>query len=159
MGGEDVLDALEALPVKPGTERPAKPVRITEVVMCAISRSSNLVWSLTRPGSYQDPFEEYKARRDKKLAKKAEYAQNGSQNSIQNGQPGEKDDINWFGTKVGSGTKGFGGGDGGGGVGKYLNAGATKRPAPEQSSRFSDVGIPDDSKKKRRLGFGNFEGW
>lgn len=33
VGGEDVLDALEALPVKPGTERPAKPVRITEVVM------------------------------------------------------------------------------------------------------------------------------
>ena len=33
VGGEDVLDALEALPVKPGTERPAKQVRITEVVM------------------------------------------------------------------------------------------------------------------------------
>ncbi len=33
VGGEDVLDALEALVVKPGTERPAKPVRITEVVM------------------------------------------------------------------------------------------------------------------------------
>ena len=33
VGGEDVLDALEALPVKPGTERPAKQVRITEVIM------------------------------------------------------------------------------------------------------------------------------
>lgn len=33
VGGEEVLDALEALPVKPGTERPAKPVRITEVIM------------------------------------------------------------------------------------------------------------------------------
>ena len=33
VGGEDVLDALEALPVKPGTERPAKPVKIAEVVM------------------------------------------------------------------------------------------------------------------------------
>ena len=33
VGGEDVLDALEGLPIKPGTERPAKPVRITEVVM------------------------------------------------------------------------------------------------------------------------------
>lgn len=33
VGGEDVLDALENLPVKPGTERPAKPVRITEVIM------------------------------------------------------------------------------------------------------------------------------
>lgn len=33
VGGEDVLDTLEALPVKPGTERPAKPVKITEVIM------------------------------------------------------------------------------------------------------------------------------
>lgn len=33
VGGEDVLDALESLPVKPGTERPAKQVKITEVVM------------------------------------------------------------------------------------------------------------------------------
>ena len=33
VGGEDVLDALEALPLKPGTERPAKSVKITEVIM------------------------------------------------------------------------------------------------------------------------------
>lgn len=33
VGGEDVLDALEKLPVKPGTDRPAKVVKITEVVM------------------------------------------------------------------------------------------------------------------------------
>jgi hypothetical protein len=33
VGGENVLDALENLPVKPGTERPAKVVKITEVVM------------------------------------------------------------------------------------------------------------------------------
>jgi Cyclophilin type peptidyl-prolyl cis-trans isomerase/CLD len=33
VGGEDVLDTLEKLSVKPGTERPAKSVRITEVVM------------------------------------------------------------------------------------------------------------------------------
>jgi len=33
VGGEDVLDTLEKLPRKDGTERPAKPVKITEVVM------------------------------------------------------------------------------------------------------------------------------
>ena len=33
VGGEDVLDGLEKLPLKAGTERPAKPVRITEVIM------------------------------------------------------------------------------------------------------------------------------
>ena len=33
VGGEEVLDLLEKLPLKSGTERPAKPVKITEVVM------------------------------------------------------------------------------------------------------------------------------
>lgn len=33
VGGEEVLDALEKLPRKEGTERPAKIVRITEVIM------------------------------------------------------------------------------------------------------------------------------
>ncbi len=43
VGGEDVLDALEGLPIKPGTERPAKPVRITEVVMCVLIFSTYLL--------------------------------------------------------------------------------------------------------------------
>ena len=33
VGGDEVLDALEKLPVKAGTERPAKPVRITDVIV------------------------------------------------------------------------------------------------------------------------------
>lgn len=33
VGGDDVLNALEKLPVKPGTDRPAKTVKITEVIM------------------------------------------------------------------------------------------------------------------------------
>lgn len=33
VGGEEVLNTLEKLPLKEGTERPAKSVRITEVVM------------------------------------------------------------------------------------------------------------------------------
>ena len=33
VGGEDVLDTLEKLPRKDGTERPVKPVKITEVAM------------------------------------------------------------------------------------------------------------------------------
>ena len=33
VGGDEVLDALEKLAVKPGTERPAKPVRITDIVV------------------------------------------------------------------------------------------------------------------------------
>ena len=33
VGGEDVLDTLEKLPLKDGTERPAKTVKITGIVM------------------------------------------------------------------------------------------------------------------------------
>ncbi|KIJ32039.1 hypothetical protein M422DRAFT_111421, partial [Sphaerobolus stellatus SS14] len=33
VGGDDILDALEKLPRKDGTERPAKTVKIKEVVM------------------------------------------------------------------------------------------------------------------------------
>ncbi len=33
VGGEDVLDALEKLPLKDGTERPAKPIKIVSVEM------------------------------------------------------------------------------------------------------------------------------
>lgn len=46
VGGEEVLDVLEKLPVKPGTERPAKPVRITDVVMCV----STLLYSASSDG-------------------------------------------------------------------------------------------------------------
>lgn len=69
----------------------------------------------------------------------------------------EDDDLNWFGEKLGA-EKPVGGAVGGG-VGKYLQAGgaagAPKRPAPTAT-------LPDaseDSKKRRKVGFGNFDGW
>ncbi|KAJ4486002.1 cyclophilin-like domain-containing protein [Lentinula aciculospora] len=100
VGGEDVLNALENIPRKDGTERPAKSVKITEVVI------------------YQDPFDEYKTRLATKLAKRAEGPK------IVKPEKKEGDDINWFGVKVGSegsvNDKIIGGG-----VGKYLNL---KRP-------------------------------
>ncbi|OSX67366.1 hypothetical protein POSPLADRAFT_1130482 [Postia placenta MAD-698-R-SB12] len=139
VGGEDVLDALEALPVKPGTERPAKSVRISEVII------------------YQDPFEEFKERRQKKLARRAE-AEESARAGAQI-EKKESDDINWFGTKVGLEAKGNRGGAGEG-VGKYLTGVGNKRPALEQITRpADDVGILDESKKKRRIGFGDFSGW
>lgn len=139
VGGEEVLDALETIPVKPGTERPAKAVRITEVVI------------------HQDPFEEYKAREEKKRARKAE-AQSGAVNK--SAQKGAADDMNWFGVKVGLEREAASGG-GGGGVGKYLGLGAgTKRPAPQGLIKPSIDGDPhEESKKRRKVGFGDFAGW
>ncbi|KAJ2921555.1 hypothetical protein H1R20_g15541, partial [Candolleomyces eurysporus] len=127
VGGEDVLDALEKLPVKAGTDRPSKIVKITEVVI------------------YQDPFEDYKTRHAKKLARRAE-------TSKPEAAPEQKDDVNWFGLKVGSNSAAFGTGETGGGVGKYLNL---KRPAETTGA----VSAPGETQKKRKLGFGDFSGW
>ena len=51
VGGDEVLDALEKLPVKPGTERPAKPVRITEIMVFV-----HLPRALLRPIETDDGF-------------------------------------------------------------------------------------------------------
>lgn len=144
MGGEDVLDTLEKLPRKDGTERPAKPVKITEVVMYvelnpAVSIAEKAI-------SYQDPFEDYKVRLAKKLAKKAE-AQNSASAQPATAEKKPGDGVNWFGVKLG--TEGAnstaGGGSGPGGVGKYISL---KRPPPT---------APVVESKKKKLGFGGFE--
>ncbi|KAG5647623.1 hypothetical protein DXG03_008976 [Asterophora parasitica] len=128
VGGEEVLDLLEKLPVKPGTERPAKSVRITEVVI------------------YQDPFEDYKKRLANKLAKRAQSIQAPGRKSA---DKKEGDDITWFGVKVGADAPAA---TVNGGVGKYLNL---KRPQGALGGSASG----DDSKKKRKIGFGDFDGW
>ncbi|TEB39030.1 peptidylprolyl isomerase-like protein 2 [Coprinellus micaceus] len=130
VGGEDVLDALEKLPVKPGTDRPSKVVKITEVII------------------YQDPFEDYKTRHAKKLARRAEGTK------INEAAEKEKDDVNWFGLKVGSNNAAFGTGEAGsGGVGKYLSN--LKRPVETPAA----LSAADSSHKKRKVGFGDFSGW
>lgn len=157
VGGEDILDALEALPVKPGTERPAKPVRITEIIMYVRYSSDLLLLNCCLVFlSYQDPFEEYKSRQQKKLARKAEAEETARTRKAT--ETRNSDNINWFGVKVGLETGNLGRGvvDG---VGKYLNFNA-KRPAPDDSNRSElNIGLAEDSKKKRKIGFGNFEGW
>ena len=160
VGGEDVLDALEAVPVKPGTERPAKPVRITEVIMYAHRSPVYLLVShLSSSHRYQDPFEEYKTRQQKKRAKKAEAEENARTGRVVDAQvKKDGDDINWFGVKVGLDKSNVGSG-GGGGVGKYLNAGSAP-PAPKRPAvAVSVVDASEAAKKKRKIGFGSFEGW
>jgi peptidyl-prolyl cis-trans isomerase-like protein 2 len=104
---------------------------------------------LRRPHSYQDPFEDYKSRLAKKLAKKAE-AQNPASKQPATTEKKPGDGINWFGVKLGAESAMSTGGveSGLGGVGKYLSL---KRPA--QTAAASLVEHP----KKRKLGFGEFE--
>ncbi|EKM83588.1 hypothetical protein AGABI1DRAFT_50865 [Agaricus bisporus var. burnettii JB137-S8] len=136
VGGEDVLDTIEKIPVKAGSERPAKPIRITQIII------------------YQDPFDEYKKRHEKKLARQAAESKDAHGNRQSNEK--QKDDVNWFGLKVGSSNATFGTEDNGvGGVGKYLSLN-NKRSRPPNG--VTSV-VPDDTKKKRKLGFGDFESW
>ncbi|KAF9076166.1 cyclophilin-like domain-containing protein [Rhodocollybia butyracea] len=112
VGGEDVLDALEKLPRKEGTERPAKSIKINEIII------------------YQDPFDEYKARLAAKLAKRAEGPK------VTKPEKKEGDEINWFGVKVGSEAP-VNDKVEGAGVGKYLNLKRpqTSVPAEEPSKK------------------------
>lgn len=125
--------------MKDGTDRPAKQVRIAEIKMCDHSCAASVNRALILP-RYQDPFEDYKQRLAKKLARKTE-----SEDAAKSATPssGQKEDVNWFGVKVGSETSTITGGESG--VGKYLNL---KRPA---------ASAPVEATKKRKLGFGNFD--
>ncbi len=67
--------------------------------------------------------------------------------------PEEKDSVNWFGVKIGTEPPklGFEGETGGSVIGKYISL---KRPQEAVVPR-----VADDTKKKRKIGFGDFEGW
>ncbi|KAG8976973.1 Peptidyl-prolyl cis-trans isomerase cyp8, partial [Tulasnella sp. 427] len=139
VGGEEILAAMEATPVQPGTDKPAKPIKITEVII------------------YQDPFEDYKKRVANKIQKQAD-----SLSGSKAGQSGEKakDQVNWFGEKIGaSKSTGL---TSGGGVGKYLKSGGPPPPASSTVGKrgAGEIGSGvDDKKKKRKMGFGDFESW
>jgi len=102
---------------------------------------------------HQDPFEVYKARLARKLARRAEAQDSSNQPPPEKGKA-QGDDINWFGVKVGTGDSAFVGGSADTGVGKYLSI---KRPLDQGAQDIKDVG--DDTKKKRKIGFGNFDSW
>lgn len=144
VGGEDVLDTLERLPRKDGTDVPARTVKITGVTI------------------YQDPFEDYKTRLAKKLARKAEAGAGGGVGggAAREGKgEGKKegDDVNWFGVKLGTAGVDSKAGVGAAGVGKYLNL---KRTIEATGDAVRNIGIEDDDgKKKRKIGFGNFDSW
>ncbi|KAI9512850.1 cyclophilin-like protein [Russula earlei] len=113
-----------------GTDRPVKPVKITGVEI------------------YQDPFEDYKVRLAKKLAKKAE-AQNSASTQPAVVEKKAGDGINWFGVKLGvdSAIGTAGGGSGVDGIGKYLSSKRLAQP----------TAVEVEPHKKRKLGFGEFE--
>lgn len=101
-----------------------------------------------REPSHQDPFETYKTRLAKKLARQAEASEEPKTTQK---TPG--DDLNWFGVKVGA-SDGLSSSLAGTGIGKYLGG---KRLLEVEGDNKVSPG--DEPKKKKRLGFGDFEGW
>jgi peptidyl-prolyl cis-trans isomerase-like protein 2 len=70
----------------------------------------------------------------------------------------DTDDMNWFGTKLGAGPDlgpETGSSGSAGGVGRYLNL---KRPLDGPPNPFGKIPV-EEGAKKRKLGFGDFEGW
>lgn len=115
---------------------------------------------------YADPFQDYKQRLARKLQAKGQDGSGGITKDItfkplpaKQTTKKERDDVNWFGVKLGQ-TEGSKASDGGarGGVGKYLNNDAPK-PTVAKRPAALEIGVADDGKKKRKLGFGNFDSW
>ena len=103
---------------------------------------------------YKDPFEEYKTRLAKTLAKRVEAEEKTETEMLKK----KGDDINWFGVKVGTNSPAFSSGSTSGGIGKYLkDSGCVKRPLDQ--TQTPQAYAHDDAKKKRKIGFSDFDAW
>ncbi|KAI1374590.1 hypothetical protein F4677DRAFT_425522 [Hypoxylon crocopeplum] len=135
VGGTDVLSKMEAVPTD-GSDRPLNKIFIKDVVV------------------YLDPFDEFlkqKADRDKVAQAKAEVERTGGT---------EDDRITWTGKRVRQdGTVDQG--DGGGGVGKYLQAAMRQQQSAEDEIVEEDIDTWEEPVKKKAKvgGFGNFDNW
>lgn len=140
VGGEDVLNALERIPIRPGGDTPTKTITITGVQVL------------------QDPFEEYQARLAAKLARSDQSAEAQAKRAAAR-EKREKDRTTWLGTDLGSKTesreerearKRKAEDDG---VGKYIAQAKGKAP------KVAPVEFGQEKKKRKPGGFGDFSGW
>ena len=161
VGGEDVLNLIERVLVRPGTDTPAKEIKIKSIQVL------------------QDPFEAYKERLAARLAR-----QDQSDEALKKREEArkerEKDRTTWLGTYLGERGEGkevkaerkrkFD--EEGGLVGKYIGGkvpvgvGVTAAKPPPTSAKAADVSaaVPavefgEGKKKKKAGGFGDFSGW
>ncbi|TYJ53572.1 peptidyl-prolyl cis-trans isomerase-like 2 [Cryptococcus floricola] len=155
VGGEDVLDKIERIPVL-SSNRPVKDLVILGV---------NVL---------QDPFETYKERLQAKLARQDQSAETLAKRAAKQAER-EKDRTTWLGTDLGE--KGESKAvkekrkaeEEEGGVGKYMKAAAARSVGTGAGAGKvgAKVGgkVPEvmdfgaEKKKKKTSGFGNFSGW
>ncbi|KAK8847361.1 peptidyl-prolyl cis-trans isomerase-like 2 [Kwoniella newhampshirensis] len=146
VGGEEVLDKIERISVRPGGDRPAKDIVILGV---------NVL---------QDPFEAYKERLAAKLARQ-DQSDEALRRRAEAQKEREKDRTTWLGTNLGE--KGESKAkkeerkrkaEEESGVGKYLNV--PKGVANVGGAVAGDVmDFGGEKKKKKSGGFGDFSAW
>ncbi|GAA5957162.1 hypothetical protein JCM8115_003975 [Rhodotorula mucilaginosa] len=172
VGGQDVLDKIERVPIDPATDRPLKPVTLIDVEV------------------FGDPFEDYKERLAKRL-KRQESDRLGMDEKRRRKEERDKDRTTWFGTNLEttgpSALAALGSSSSSSstaGIGKYLASGAPtptitgaglkRKDAPTPSELVERLGDPDGgggggvmsaaaAKRKKKAagggGFGDFSAW
>ncbi|KAK4685334.1 peptidyl-prolyl cis-trans isomerase-like 2, partial [Tremellales sp. Uapishka_1] len=138
VGGEEVLNAIERLPVRPGGDKPAgKGIMITGVAIV------------------QDPFEAYHQRLNARLAKK-DQSDEALQARAAKKAARELDRTTWLGTNLGEkGSKIVKRKvDDEVGVGKYLG-----KVGGQGGVVGKEVEFGMEKKKRKPGGFGDFSGW
>ncbi|POY75263.1 putative Peptidylprolyl isomerase [Rhodotorula taiwanensis] len=169
VGGQDVLDKIERVPIDPATDRPLKPVTLIDVEV------------------FGDPFEDYKERLAKRL-KREENERAGFDEKRRRKEERDKDRTTWFGTNLEitapEALSALGSSNGAAGIGKYLGTGAPKsivaaglkrKEAPTPSELVGELGGADigsvagggalsaaAAKRKKKAGgsgFGDFSAW
>lgn len=140
VGGEDVLNRVERIPVRPGGDTPTKAITIESITVL------------------QDPFEEYRKRLAAKVARQDQSEEAQRKRALAK-EKRDKDRTTWLGTDLGAkgeskevreARKRKLEDDG---VGKYVAQAKPKVPATAPL----EFGI--EKKKRKPGGFGDFSGW
>ena len=138
------MTKIESVPPNPATDRPTKQIRITDVSI------------------YKDPYEEFKTKLAKRLARDQENRDEEGAKAKARAER-EKDRTTWFGTQLGEkGVVNAKRSLDDQGIGKYLNGAGSQSQASK--AKLVDDGlspeVPPPKKAKRPGGgFGSFEGW
>jgi peptidyl-prolyl cis-trans isomerase-like protein 2 len=163
VGGEDTLDRIEAVKVRPGGDnRPVKDI-IIQSVQVYVPLVHILASNTVLTGSLTDPFEEYQKRLKARLAHRDQSDEALRKRALDR-EERDKDRTTWLGTELGARgeTKAEKEkrkrveDDEGGTVGKYLQGGQKAAP-PAAATQTMEFGL--EKKKKKGGGFGNFSGW
>nr|ODN74249.1 peptidyl-prolyl cis-trans isomerase-like 2 [Cryptococcus depauperatus CBS 7841] len=146
VGGEEVLDKIEKVPVRPGSDRPVKDIVILGV---------NVL---------QDPFKTYKERLSVRLAKQ-DQSDAALQRRAEAQAQRNQDRTTWLGTSLGAKGETTAQkekrklADEEAGVGKYLNSGKSGAAKAYAVLTAPEVEFGAEKKKKKVGGFGDFSGW